>query len=190
MRTRNIHIKPKMKVGLILMILLIPFIHVSGQDRTAEIKLDFSEEEGKKLITAAVVETFEDSLGSPVPDLDVYFYVERTFKPLPIGDIFNTTDEEGKVTIEFPADLPGDYDGHVNIIARIQESDEFQDTEVSEIIAWGVPLEIDNTANKRSLWAAGANAPIPLLILVNSLILIVWSIIFYLIYELFKISRM
>jgi hypothetical protein len=62
MRTRNIHIKPKMKVGLILMILLTPFIHVAGQDRTAEIKLDFSEEEGKKLITATVVETFEDSL--------------------------------------------------------------------------------------------------------------------------------
>jgi hypothetical protein len=176
--------------GLILSILLISLVRVAGQDRTAEINLDFSVEEGKKLITATVIETFGDSLGTPVPDLDVYFFVERTFKPLPIGDIFNTTDENGQVTIEFPADLPGDTLGNVTIIARIQESDEFKDTEVSKTVDWGVPLVIDDTASERSLWAAGANAPIPLLILVNSLILIVWSIIFYLIYELFKISRM
>lgn len=182
--------KKSLETGLILLFLISPFTGANGQDRTADIKLDFTREEGEKLITATVFETFGDSLGAPVPDLDVYFYVERTFKPLPIGDIFNTTDEEGKVTIEFPADLPGDTLGNVKVIARIEESDEFQDTEVSKVIDWGVPLVIDDPASKRSLWAAGANAPIPLLILVNSLILIVWSIIFYLIYELYKINGM
>ena len=121
---------------------------------------------------------------------EVYFFVERTFKPLPIGDFFNMTDEEGKVTIEFPSDLPGDTLGNVTIIARIQESDVFPDTEVRREIQWGVPLEIDTDEQKRSLWAAGANAPIPLLIIVNSLILIVWSIIGYMIYGLYKVSRM
>jgi len=182
--------KKILKAGLIFLLLTSPFTGVYAQDRSADIKLDFTQEEGKKLITASVFETFGDSLGAPVPDLDVYFYVERTFKPLPIGDIFNTTDEEGKVTIEFPEDLPGDTLGNVKVITRIQESDEFKDTEVSKVIDWGVPLQIDDSASKRSLWAAGANAPIPLLILVNSLILIVWSIIFYLIFELYKISRM
>jgi hypothetical protein len=185
--------KPVHKINhtsIILIFFMIPFYIAMGQDRRAEIQLDFHEEEGKKLITATIIESFSDSLGNPVPDLDVYFYVERTFNPLPIGDIFNTTDEEGKVTIEFPADLPGDTLGNVNIIARIQESDEFEDTEVNRVINWGVPLELDDYSNKRSLWAAGANAPIPLLILVNSLILIVWSIIFYMVYQLYRISKM
>ena len=142
------------------------------------------------MITATVIETFGDSIGAPVPELDLFFYVERTFKPLPIGDIFNTTDENGEVTIEFPADLPGDTLGNVNIIAKIQESDEFIDTEVNKIINWGIPLEIDWRGDRRTLWAAGANAPIALMLLVNSLILIAWSLIFYMIYELYKISRM
>ena len=180
----------KNKAGLMLLIIIMFYIPVRGQDRTANIDLDFTQNEDKKLITATVTETFGDSIGSPVPDLDVYFYVERTFRPLPIGDIFNTTDDEGKVTIEFPADLPGDTLGNVKVIARIQESDEFKDKEVSEIIDWGVPLQMDRSENKRSLWAAGANAPIPLLILVNSLILVVWSIIIYLMYRLYQISLM
>ncbi|MBR9998215.1 MAG: hypothetical protein KFF73_04550 [Cyclobacteriaceae bacterium] len=169
---------------------MFPFGKLAGQDRTAEINLEFHEDGEIKLITATVIEVFGDSISEPVPELDLYFYVERTFKPLPIGDIFNTTDEEGKVTIEFPVDLPGDSLGNVIILARIQESDEFADTEVKQEIKWGVPLEIRDNENKRSLWAAGANAPIPLLILVNSLILIAWSIIFYLIFKLYRISRM
>lgn len=175
---------------IILVLFLIKSFVVTGQDKKAMIQLDFHEEEDGKLITAKVFETFGDSIGNPVPDLDVYFYVERTFNPLPIGDIFNTTDENGEVTIEFPADLPGDTLGNVKIIAKIQESDEFVDTEVSKVIDWGVPLEIDSRENRRTLWAAGANAPITLLLLVNSLILAAWSIIVYMIYELYKISRM
>jgi hypothetical protein len=178
------------KIGKIVLIILLGALRLQAQDRTADIQLDFKEEDGKKLITATVIETTGDSIGAPVPELDVYFFVERTFNPLPIGDFFNTTDEEGKVTIEFPADLPGDTLGNVTVIARIQESDEFKDTSVSRVIQWGVPLEIDNREEKRSLWAAGANAPIPLMILVNSLILIVWSIIVYMIYGLYRISRM
>ena len=176
-----------------LIILLISGLISSpliAQERTADIQLDFKEEEGKKLITATVIETTGDSIKAPVPELDVYFFVERTFNPLPIGDFFNTTDEEGKVSIEFPQDLPGDTLGNVRIIARIQESDDFVDTEVSREIQWGVPLEMDSQEEKRSLWAVGANAPIPLLILVNSLILIVWSIIIYMFYGLYKISKM
>ena len=174
-----------------LVMLLMPVAWCLAQDRTAEIQLDFHQEDGSnKLITATVNETFGDSLGGPVQELDLYFFVERTFRPLPIGDIFNTTDEEGKVTIEFPADLPGDTSGNVTVIARITDSDEFKDYEVKRTIRWGVPIEIDHRDNVRSLWAAGANAPITLLILVNSLILVAWSIIFYLIFQLYKISRM
>ncbi len=175
---------------IVLVLFLMNAFIVTGQDRNAMIQLDFHEEENRKLITAKVIETFGDSIGAPVPELDLFFYVERTFKPLPIGDIFNTTDENGEVTIEFPGDLPGDTLGNVIIIAKIQESDEFIDTEEKKEINWGVPLELDRRDERRSLWAAGANAPVALLILVNSLILISWSIIFYMIVELYKISKM
>lgn len=188
MKRKNNFLKSVISIGLLIS--MFPSARVMGQNRSADIKLEFYKEGESKLITATVTEIIGDSVGEPVPELDLYFFVERTFKPLPIGDIFNTTDDEGKVTIEFPVDLPGDTLGNVRIIARIQDSDEFADTEVMHEINWGVPLEIDRHENKRTLWAAGANAPITLLILVNSLILIAWSIIFYMIFQLYRISRM
>lgn len=109
---------------------------------------------------------------------------------LPIGDIFNTTEENGEVKIEFPSDLPGDSVGNVKIIVKILEADEYTDTEVEEIINWGKVTRFNNKQTKRSLWAAGANAPISLLLLTNLLILSVWGIIVYIIYKIFQISKL
>jgi hypothetical protein len=108
---------------------------------------------------------------------------------LPIGDYFNTTDENGEVRIEFPYDLPGDSAGNVIIIARIEEDDRFEGVEVSKTASFGIPLNIDHRANRRSLTAASANAPISLLILVNGLILAVWGIIIYIFTQIYRIRR-
>lgn len=160
------------------------------QKKPAVLNLTFSEKEGKKLITAKASELTGDSTGIPIPDLDLFFYVDRSFRPLPIGDIFNTTDETGEATIEFPEDLPGDTRGNVKIIARIKDSDDYADTEVSKVVQWGVPMVIDHMDNKRTLWAASANAPIALLLLVNGLIATAWGIIFFILYKIYLISKM
>ena len=77
-----------------------------GQDSlaVAEVSLSFSDENDIKTIIATVA----DQSGLPIEELDLYFYVTRTFSLLPIGDVFNTTDENGLVEVEFPNDLPGD----------------------------------------------------------------------------------
>lgn len=178
------------RIPLYALVFMLISPRILAQDKQAVIKLDFSEKDSKKLITARAFDYENDSIGNPIPDLDLYFYVDRSFSPLPIGDIFNTTDENGAVTVEFPSDLPADSAGNVKIIARIKDSDDYADTEVSQVVHWGVPVVLDNPENKRSLWAASANAPIPLLILVNSLIATAWGIIFFIFYKLYRISRM
>jgi hypothetical protein len=60
---------------------------------------------------------------------------------------------------------------------------------VSKTVSFGVPPDIDNLENKRSLAAAGANAPISLLLLVNGIILVVWGIIIYILTEIYRIRR-
>jgi hypothetical protein len=157
--------------------------------RVAVIKLEFYEEDSVKYITAYVNEFNNDSTGAPIEEIDIYFYVERFFSLLPIGDIFNTTDENGQVTIEFPGDLPGDSVGNVTIISKIEEDPDYGDLEVRKTLNWGVPIVIDVLENKRSLWAARANSPISLLILSNSIIAAVWGVILYILYQLLKISR-
>ena len=69
------------------------------------------------------------------------------------------------------------------LFVKIEDADEHADTSFSKTINWGVHLVIDKSENKRALWAASANAPISLLILTNSLILIVWGIIFFICFK-------
>lgn len=174
----------------IILFFLFSVQYSQGQEKKAIIRLQFSEDGVKKYITAKVNEFENDSIGDPVSEIDLYFYVERTFSLLPIGAVFNTTEENGEVKIEFPSDLPGDSVGNVKIIVKILEADEYTDTEVQKTIDWGKVTRFSNKQTERSLWAAGANAPISLLLLTNLLILTVWGIIVYIIYKIVQISKL
>lgn len=161
---------------------------VYGQEimEDALVSVSYSEENETKTITA----TATDQTGLPIEDLELYFFVERTFSLLPIGDGFNMTDENGVVEIEFPNDLPGDTEGNLVIITKILESDLYNDLSIESTKNWGVPVILEDPKNeKRSLWAAAANAPISLILIVSLMILSVWYIICYIIYNLFSISK-
>lgn len=179
-------------IVLFLMVISMSSVFAVSQDDeliTPVIQLLFSEEDSIKYVTAVAKDYTSDTAGIPVSELDIYLYVKRSFSLLAIGEYYNTTDENGEVTIEFPGDLPGDSDGNVIIIARIDEDHRYNETEVSEIVNFGIPVQIDLESNKRSLAAAGANAPLSLLLLVNGIILAVWGVIIYIIIQIFKISR-
>lgn len=152
----------------------------------ALITLDFEEdaEEGKT-ITAHVT----DSDGNPVEELDLYFFVKRTFSLLPIGDVFNTTNEDGQVSVVFPEDLPGNEEGNVTVVVKIMESDLYNDLSVEVDKNWGVIPEYDPSEEERSLWATSANAPWSLVLSTSLLILASWYIYWHIIYMLFKISK-
>ncbi|MBT8321653.1 MAG: hypothetical protein KJO90_08315, partial [Eudoraea sp.] len=152
----------------------------------ALVTLSFLEEDDSKIVRA----TAKDQEGNPIADLELYFYVQRTFSLLPIGDVINFTDENGVVDIVFPHDLPGDEEGHVRIIVKLMESDMYNDLTIERLQNWGVPTSIDQFEEKRSLWAAAANAPIALVLATSGMIVAVWYIIGYIIFILFKISKL
>ena len=185
----NINIKTILLFFLVNFELQATAIRQDDERITPLIQLRFSEEDSVKYITAQVNEYANDTIGDPISELDLYFFVQRTFSQLPIGDYFNTTNENGEVRIEFPYDLRGDSAGNVIIIARIEEDDRFEGVEVSKTASFGIPFYIDYRAHKRSLTAASANAPISLLLLVNGIILVVWGIIIYIFTQIYKIRR-
>ena len=175
-------------IFLVVQLLFIGSSNMYGQDSlaVAEVSLSFSDENDIKTIIATVV----DQSGLPIEELDLYFYVTRTFSLLPIGDVFNTTDENGLVEVEFPNDLPGDTQGNVEIVVKIIESDLYNDLTLEIVKNWGIPTtQLDQSEEKRSLWAAAANAPITLVLATSGMILVIWFIIGYIIFKLFKISR-
>ena len=160
---------------------------IYGQEEMEDalVSLSFSDETGTKIITATVT----DQTGLPVEEVELFFYVQRTFSLLPIGDGFNETDENGVVEVEFPNDLPGDIEGNVTIIAIIVEHDLYNDLSIETIKKWGVPTHIKENKNERTLWAASANAPITLIVAVSGMILVVWYIILYIIFNFYSISK-
>ena len=157
-----------------------------SQEKTEILQLRFSEENGAKFVTAKANEFMNDSIGDPIKGIDLLFFVERTFSLLPFGNRFNTTDENGEVTMEFPSDLPGDSVGNLTVIVKIEDAE----TEIREMIDWGIAVEIDQNIEKRSLWAAGANAPISLLLLTNIMIAAAWGTIIYIVFSFYQISKM
>ncbi len=160
---------------------------IYGQEEMEDaiVSLSFSDETETKTITATVT----DQSGIPIEEVELNFYVQRTFSLLPLGDGFNETDENGELEIEFPNDLPGDAEGNVTIIVKIIEHDLYNDLTIETIKKWGIPTIISDTKGERSLWAAAANAPITLIITVSGMILVIWFIILYIIFNFYKISK-
>ena len=177
---------------LLILISLVAFNSsiLYGQDEEvmedAILSISFSEDNDTKIITTKAV----DQSGMPIEDLELYYFVKRTFSLLPFGDAFNSTDENGIIKVEFPNDLPGDTLGNVNIVVKLIESDIYNDQTLEIAKNWGIPTVIeDQETEKRSLWAAAANAPISLIVIVSSMIIAIWYIIFYIIFKLYKISK-
>jgi hypothetical protein len=185
--------KKNLYTSVLKILFLVSWIFINnsmiyGQETMEEaiLSISFNEENNAKTIVATV----KDQEGQPIEELDLYFYVERSFSLLPIGDIFNTTDENGMVEVEFPSDLPGDSKGNVAIVVKILESDIYKDQSLEMTKKWGVPVQLDDESlEKRSLWAAAANAPISLIVVVCLMIIGVWYVIIYIVYILFIISK-
>jgi len=187
----SIHNYLNIKVLTVFVLLGIIGLNTSiiyGQDTMEEatVAVSFSEEDNTKTIIAKA----SDQTGLPIEDLELYFYVKRTFSLLPIGDGFNATDENGMLEIEFPNDLPGDPEGNLIIVTKIIESDMYNDLTIETTKNWGLPVILeDSSVEKRSLWSAAANAPISLIIIISTMIFAVWYIICFIFYKLYRISR-
>lgn len=87
----------------------------------------------------------------PAAGETVMMYVSRMFSLLPVGEAI--LGEDGKATIEFPSDLPGNSNGLITIIAKIEENPSYGNVERIITNNWGTPILNDpQTASHRALW--------------------------------------
>ena len=121
----------------------------------------------------------------PLAGEPVKIYVSRMFSLLNIGE--GSFDDQGRFTVEFPADLPGEADGTVQIIARIEENEKYASIEVSQSYPWGVPSMHGPTGSHRALWTE--IAPMWMVITLTILLLGVWGHYIYVILQLILIKR-
>lgn len=86
----------------------------------------------------------------PVPGEVVMVYVPRMFSLLPVGEL--TLDDTGTASFEFPSDIPGDKEGNIVVIARIEENMTFGNVEKRDTLKWGMPTDYSVPVTHRALW--------------------------------------
>jgi hypothetical protein len=105
--------------------------------RDTRMEFSLSEIDSVKTIVVKVNEIIGNNEEIPLDEVDIYFYVQRLFGMLKIGEGWI---EKGHSSIEFPNDLPGDSVGNVAIIAKIEDNDIYGNVEKKATIDWGIPV--------------------------------------------------
>jgi hypothetical protein len=127
--------------------------------------------------------TLENGKDKPVSGEVVKIYVPRMFSVLPIGEV--TLDEKGLGTLEFPSDLPGDKEGNLTVIARIEENQTFGNIEKQFIIKWGIPTQYSLPTSHRALWTK--TPPLWMIYTLSILLAGVWGHYLFAIISLIRI---
>ncbi len=125
----------------------------------------------------------------PVGEVEVQLYIKRLFGLLPLSEDPETTDENGEVSVDFSTVIGGDTAGNLIIVAKIEDHERFGNLEFQRKIKWGIPLIIDPNLSARELWSSRANAPIYLIVIVNTMLIGIWGVILYILFQAYKISK-
>jgi hypothetical protein len=128
--------------------------------------------------------TYEGGREKPVSGEVVKVYVPRMFSLLPIGEL--TLDDAGTATVEFPSDLPGDKEGSLVVIAKIEENSTFGNIEKKKTVKWGVPTDYSVPVTHRALWTK--IAPKWMIYTLSVLLAGVWGHYLYAIISLIRIK--
>ncbi len=139
------------------------YCEYAGKDTIESGSSEISVADVKLEMTLAVVDTIKtisvkamkiaNGSESPAAGELITVYVPRMFSMLSLGEI--TLDDTGSGTLEFPADLPGNKEGNVSIIAKYGDGSTY-DIEKTETINWGLPSEYSVPTTHRALWTKGA----------------------------------
>lgn len=136
-------------------------------------------------ITATLKDIAKDSL---LAENSLKVQLQRLFRPLLIGKEFNITDENGTIIVPIESGIPG-VDGNLTFEVVLNESDEYGTVKALVQAPIGEVIVDESTFDERTMWSPRNKTPLFLLIFPNLLILAVWGIIFYLIANLFKLSK-
>ncbi len=155
----------------------------------AKLKIDTAE---GKMITAKIV-ALVDTVWKPIAAVDVVVGVKR------LGGILNANETQtyptdsatGGVIAEFKRDsIPGDLKGNIVIIATVVDNDKYGNLSSEMIVPWGKKSVYMTNFDHRTLFARRGYSPLWLELLAYTIVVAVWSIIFYLLVQIKIIKKL
>ena len=157
----------------------------------SRLELDTINEGDVRSVKARLFHYENDSL-VPMADVDMRLAVKRLGGNLNIGEEETyTTDSIGVVQGEFTRkEIPGDSLGNVELVAMVDDNDLIGTVETRMKVPWGIPAKSQIDLNQRTLYSTGDKAPFWLMVMAYGCIAGVWTVIFYLIYNIIQLRRL
>jgi hypothetical protein len=153
--------------------------------KNANIEAKLITKDSINYITATLIDKSTDSV---ISDALLKVQLQRLFRPLRIGEEFNSTDENGTIIVPIEEGIPG-VDGKLTFEVVLKDSDDFGTVKALVNAPVGVPIVDESTFDERTMWSPRNKTPLFLLIFPNLLILGIWGIIVYLILNLIKLKK-
>jgi len=154
----------------------------------AKIKIDTLE---GRIVKASVMALL-DTVWTPMAGVELVLAVKRLGGNLNINETLTyTTDSSGSISAEFKRDsLPGDQKGNLVLIANVIDNDTYGNLSSETTAPWGTKLTYATNYNHRSLFARRGHSPFWLEFLAYGIILAVWAVIVYLIFQIREIKKL
>ena len=150
-----------------------------------DLEFAFEIEDSVKYLSVAANKIDGKGNKIPVEELDIFIGVQRLYSVLPIDDV--ETDEDGIGMLEIPDDLPGDAEGNLTFVAKIEDHDEFGTVTKSGNQAWGIPVSYEVKPLPRQLFTD--EAPLWMIASVFIMLLGAWYHFFLSISKLIKLKK-
>jgi hypothetical protein len=165
-----------------------PVAKAAFTGRIVDLTLKYNDQLKKIVVTAN--EKLKDGTNAPAAGVEVMIYVKRYFGNMQVGEI-KTTNTSGHALFEFPADLPGNKDGYVELTARVNDPKGVMKSTPSTVnLAIGVPTDKPGLTKARAWWSTRGKAPVWILLTYTISVIIVWSFIVYIIFSILKIKKL
>lgn len=139
----------------------------------------------KKPIISA---TLKDANNNPIEGVELKVNLKRLFSPLSIGKEPYFTDKDGAINVPITVKMPG-IDGVLNYEVTLEDSDDYGTIKYVVSAKIGSVIKDLSTFDERTMWAPPQKAPWADIIIPNLLIFGIWLILFYLIFNLYRISK-
>ena len=131
----------------------------------------------------------KDQVIKPVTGAEIKLFAKRYFGNLLIGGA-KSTDSLGKAIFTVPTDLPGDSSGFVKMFAKLSDEVSFGDIRADTSLNAGVPTWNPPLNEKRAMWNIVQKAPLWIMLTYSIVVLTVWGLILYVIYQLGVVSKL
>ena len=120
-------------------------------------------------------------------DAEILLFVKRYFGRLQIDKTLRT-DKNGKVSFSFPKDLPGDKNGNLELIVKVNDNN-YGEIESNGILKMGIPTDKPSLTENRAIWNVMAKAPYWILFTYLFGVLVVISVFVFIGFNLYKLWK-